>query len=100
MNLQVIKVRAVRIDAHELHSLVHATHERRSLVAGEVESAAVPQELEQLLEVLVLVRHRSSVPFTNVSSAPGISSSGRMKSTQPVSIAALGIPKNSDVASS
>src|SRR5262245_16164455 len=119
MDLEVVQVFGVRVDADELHPFVDPAPERRALVPGEVEPATVPQELQERLEhpvvavghrsrivavghrcSIVVVGHRCSTPFTNVRRAPAISSSGSTKSTQPVWIAAPGIPKNSEVASS
>src|SRR6185503_161207 len=73
-----------------------------SLVAREVEPAALHDELEEGLELFVLVfGHQDAPPSVrSVARARGISSRDRTKSTAPVWIAAEGIPKNSELASS
>src|SRR5439155_9900716 len=98
MGLEVFEVVAVPLQVEHLGSLAHAPREARPLVPGEVESAAAPQMLEQRLErpAVFHVLH-CTCPFISVTSAHAISSRGRTKSTLPLSMAAPGMPKNSDV---
>src|SRR5690349_12342215 len=99
MDLEVIHVFQVTVDADVLHALVDSSLKAGSLVAGEVEPPAGLQELQQCLELGGRFRgaHSACSPTTRVLSAEDISSNGRTKSTFPVSMAAPGIPKNSDV---
>src|SRR5207245_9316239 len=82
-----------------LHALGHTPRDAPPLVPGEVEPTRVPEMLEERLEHAALFRfHHCACPFiTSVTSAGAISSSGRTKSTLPLSVAAPGMPKNSDV---
>src|SRR5207244_4910488 len=87
------------LQVERLYPLGHTPRETRPLVPGEVESAAHPEILEERLERPAVFRfHHWTCPFiTSVTSAGAISSSGRTKSTLPLSMAAPGMPKNSDV---
>src|SRR5205085_10205510 len=95
----IVLIGAVALDVFESgHPFHHAAHQRRALVAGEIEAAARLQILKQRLEIGVAFRgHQSASPETRVTSAGAISSSGSAKSTHPVCAAAPGIPKNSAV---
>src|SRR5438477_1166940 len=101
MHLEVVEVVAEALQVERLYALGHTPRDARSLVAGEVESAGGAEMLEERLEHAALFRLRlrhCTCPFiTRVTSAGAISSSGRTKSTLPLSMAAPGMPKNSDV---
>ena len=99
MHLEVVEVVAEALQVERLYPLGHTPRETRPLVPGEVESAAHPEILEERLERPAVFRfHHWTCPFiTSVTSAGAISSSGRTKSTLPLSMAAPGMPKNSDV---
>src|SRR5437588_6040551 len=99
MNLEVILIRGVGIDSHIMHAFGDPALQARPLVPGEVEGPARPEEFQEGLEVRVDDLSAQSVrsPVTGFVRAEAISSSGSTKSTFPVSMAAEGIPKNSDV---
>src|SRR5439155_355838 len=88
----------VDVGGVDLDALAHTPREARPLVPGEVESAAAPQMLEQRLERPAVFHVLHCIcPFISVTSADAISSRGSTKSTLPLSMAAPGMPKNSDV---
>ena len=101
MHLQVVEVGGEVVDAELLAALGDSPHEARALVAGEVDSARLAQVLDQVLELVTWFEAQSrTLPATRVTSAEGISFSESTKSTAPVRIAAEGMLKNSEVASS
>src|SRR4029077_16156978 len=101
MDLQIVLVRGKGAQAKLGAALADAPHDRVSLVPAVVEAAVLAQVLEQHLELLAGLQSQSRSPLpSRLWSAPGISSSESTKSTAPVRMAADGIPKNSDEASS
>src|SRR5712692_6506949 len=101
MDLQVVVISAEGVDPQLRTPVGDPAHEAGALVASEVEASGVAKVFDQALEIVSgFQRHVSASAATSVTSFGAISSSARMKSTSPVLIAADGIPKNSDVASS
>ena len=101
MDLQVILVGGKAAQAKFGAALADAPDDRRPLVPRVVEAAVLAQVQEQCLELLSGLETQSRSPEpSRLCSAPGISSSDSTKSTAPVRIAADGMPKNSDEASS
>src|SRR5439155_9471677 len=95
---EVVAIRLPVGCADRLHPLLEPAHQRRAPVAGVVEAALVADVLEQLLELRVGRAHGATGAHS--STAGAISVRGRTSSTPPARIAAPGIPKYCDVASS
>src|SRR5439155_13774705 len=90
-------------DPHLLHPFADAAFQAAPLVAREVEPTVAPKELEEGLELRVRtfgLAQGSSPPVTSFRMACEISLRESTKSTSPVSIAALGIPKYSELSGS
>src|SRR5215468_3334579 len=101
MDFEIIQVVDKAIDIHHLHAFGHPAHQAGTLVAGKIKPTVLLQVIKQIFELLVFaLAHGTSPVETRVSNAEGISSSGNIKSTQPVCEAAPGIPKNSELFSS
>src|SRR6266508_565520 len=103
MDFEIVDIIAVLFDIHGLHPLQHPAHEAGPFVTREIEAAALPQVLQQMLELGVgfcCRAHPTSSLVTRLISAFGISANGSTKSTAPVCIAAPGMPKNSELFSS
>src|SRR5262245_43722315 len=101
MDFEIVKVVDKAVDIHHLHAFGHPTHQAGALVTGEIKPTVLLQVMEQVLKLLVFaLAHGTSPVETRVSNADGISSSGNVKSTQPVWEAAPGMPKNSELFSS
>src|SRR5262245_48204032 len=102
MDLEVVDVVCEIADADDLHPLLDAAHQGRALVGREVEAAGPLQVVEEAFEFgrRLGVSHPASPVATSVARADGISLRGSTKSTAPVAMAELGIPKKSLVASS
>src|SRR5439155_23667689 len=99
MDLEIVGVLAEARHLDVLHALLHAPHQARPLVAPEVEASAALQVLEQSIEFAFRgVVHK--VAAARFISARPMRSSGSTKSTWPVPIAACGMPKNAELASS
>src|SRR5262249_41665886 len=101
VDLEVVDVVGEVADADDLHPLLDSPHQGRALVGREVEPAGPLEVVEEALQLgRCLGRHPASPVATSVARAEGISLRGSTKSTPPVAIAELGIPKKSLVASS
>src|SRR5262249_27552953 len=95
MHLEVVEVVAVALALDGVHPPPEAALQAGALVAGEVEAARAPEELEQGLEGWVLLfahsappaasRRNGSVPCGAVASAPRISRARRRASAEPSS---------------
>src|SRR5205814_5301523 len=87
--------------ADRVHALQEATGEARPLVSRVVEAARFADVLEEALEGGIgRVRRHDRDGRTNSTSAGAIRSSARTWATAPLAIAAAGMPKNSEEASS
>src|SRR5438552_763090 len=97
MKLQVLEIGFVVSDPHLRHSLGEPAVQGGALVATEIETPILQQVLEEAVEVGILriVGHWAMPFMIRVTSADGISSSGRMKSAFPDLMAAAGMPENS-----
>src|SRR5439155_19068042 len=84
--------------ADALQPLLEAAHETRTAVSGVVEAALVAHELEEAFERGIRLAHRTAP--AHWSTAGAMASRGRTSSTPPARIAAPGIPKYCEVASS
>src|SRR5713101_7325941 len=106
MHFEVIHIIVRVLKAQRLQALTHPTLQARTLITGKVKATIVLEVLEEgfkLLSGIGLIRrdtHSASPLITSVTRAVGISSRGRIKSTLPLWMAALGIPKNSADSSS
>src|SRR5207245_5014889 len=98
---QAVHVVGEALDGQVLHPFPNASHQSGTLVACEVKTAAAFDVLQQGFKFGrdFYTNHRAS-PATRATRAAEISSRERMKSTFPVWMAAPGMPKNSEVASS
>ena len=98
VRFEVVRIARIAVDARVLHPLPDAAIECRSFVGAEVEPPALLEVLEQLLEAVsgnVCSLMGFSAPARR--QRPAIWLSGSTKSTNPMRIAAAGMPKNSDV---
>src|SRR5262245_22392066 len=101
MDFEIVQVVDKAVDTYHLHAFSYPAHQAGPLVTAEIKPTVLLQVIEQILKLLVFAfAHGTSPVETRVSNADGISSSGNMKSTQPVCEAAPGIPKNSELFSS
>ena len=79
VDLEMVDVGLVIVEAQELHAPRHAPQQARALVAGEVEAAALLQEFEQPLELAVLFLF-THVSASTASAAPERSRRARARS--------------------
>src|SRR5262245_23045215 len=101
MDFEIVQVIDKTVDIYYLHAFSYSAHQTGALVTAEIKPAVLLQIIKQILKLLVFAfAHGTSPVETRVSNADGISSSGNMKSTQPVCEAAPGMPKNSELFSS
>src|SRR3954447_9334141 len=101
VRVQVLAVLVERLHADGVHALQEATRQARPLVPRVVEAARVADVFEETLEggISRICRHDRD-GRTNSTSAGAIRSSARTWATAPLAIAAAGMPKNSEEASS
>src|SRR5262249_15371152 len=101
MHFEVIHIIAIALNAQKLQALVYPSSQARTLIAGKVKATIMLEVLEKGFNLLsnpgLFWRdtHSASPLITSVTRAVGISSRGRTKSTLPLWMAALGMPKNS-----
>src|SRR5207253_1503403 len=101
MDLEVVEIGAEAVNAELRASQRHPPNQARALVAGEVKPTRVAKVFDQGLEIgSGLQRQSTAAPASSAMRPGAISSSGKTKSNAPVAIAADGMPKNSEEASS